>query len=143
MMGPLAGVMVSDYYLIKKKKLNIHELYKDHGIYWYSGGWNWRAYAAFFIGFAPLIPGFAKSIDNSLNVGGAWTIYTFACLYGFTFSLLSYYVITKYISPIPEACIDVAVYPPKRGDIESRESTDYYEGKDEIITKSKEVDSPV
>ena len=40
LMGPLAGVMVSDFYLIKKRKLNIHELYKDHGIYHYSHGVN-------------------------------------------------------------------------------------------------------
>jgi nucleobase:cation symporter-1, NCS1 family len=74
LMGPLAGTMVSDYYLIKKRKLNIHELYKDHGIYWYNGGWNWRAYTAFIIGVGPLIPGFAKSIQNTLNVGGAWKV---------------------------------------------------------------------
>lgn len=33
LMGPLAGVMVSDYYLIKKRQLDIHELYKGCGIY--------------------------------------------------------------------------------------------------------------
>jgi cytosine/uracil/thiamine/allantoin permease len=66
--------MVSDYYLIKKKKLNVHELYKDRGIYWYNGGWNWRAFAAFFFGFGPLIPGFAKSIDPTINVSGAWKV---------------------------------------------------------------------
>ena len=64
--------MVCDYYIIKKRKLDVNELYKDHGIYHYSYGFNWRAFAAFFIGLAPLLPGFAKSIDNSLNVGGAW-----------------------------------------------------------------------
>lgn len=73
-MGPMAGVMVSDFYLIKKRKLNIHELYKDHGIYHYGHGINWRAFAAFGCGFVPLIPGFAKSIDNSLNIGGAWKV---------------------------------------------------------------------
>ena len=66
--------MVSDYYLIKKRILNIHELYKDRGIYHYSHGVNWRAWAAFFVGFVPLIPGFAKSIDNGLAVGGAWKV---------------------------------------------------------------------
>ena len=73
-MGPMAGVMVSDFYLIKQRKLNIHELYKDHGIYYYSHGVNWRAFAAFGCGFVPLIPGFAKSIQPTLNVGGAWRV---------------------------------------------------------------------
>jgi NCS1 family nucleobase:cation symporter-1 len=94
-MGPLAGVMVCDYYIIKKRKLDVNELYKDHGIYHYSHGFNWRAFLAFFIGFGPLLPGFAKSIDKSLNVGGAWKVYTFAWLFGFFTSMLSYYVICK------------------------------------------------
>jgi NCS1 family nucleobase:cation symporter-1 len=73
-MGPLAGVMVSDYYLIKKQKLDVHELYRDRGIYWYDHGFNWRAFAAFVVGFGPLMPGFAKSINTTLDVGGAWKV---------------------------------------------------------------------
>jgi NCS1 family nucleobase:cation symporter-1 len=80
-MGPLAGVMVSDYYLIKKQKLNIHELYRDRGIYWYDHGVNWRAFLAFAIGFAPCMPGFAKSIQPTLNVGGAWQVSFVTLLY--------------------------------------------------------------
>jgi cytosine/uracil/thiamine/allantoin permease len=76
LMGPLAGTMVCDYYIIKKRKLDIDQLYTDRGIYWYEHGFNWRAFAAFVTGFAPLLPGFAKSIQPTLNVGGAWKIYT-------------------------------------------------------------------
>lgn len=78
LMGPLAGIMVTDYYIIKQRKLNLHELYRSHGIYWYTGGFHWRAFAAFFIAVAPLMPGFAKSIKVTLDVGGAWKIYSFA-----------------------------------------------------------------
>jgi NCS1 family nucleobase:cation symporter-1 len=83
LMGPLAGIMVTDYYIIKQKKLNLHEMYRDHGIYWYTGGFNLRAFAAFFTAVAPLMPGFAKSIAPTLNVGGAWKIYSFAWIFGF------------------------------------------------------------
>ena len=144
LMGPLAGVMVSDYYLIKKRKLNIHEVYRDHGIYHYSHGWNWRAYLAFVTGVAPLIPGFAKSIDNKLDVGGAWKIYTFAWIFGFTVSLLTYYVVVKYVSGIGEALVDVAVYPPQKSDGHSDEesgSGDIYEEKSAVDVKTKEIDS--
>jgi NCS1 family nucleobase:cation symporter-1 len=74
LMGPLAGTMVCDYYIIKKQKLNVQELYKDNGIYWYDYGFNWRAFAAFFCGFIPVLPGFAKSVTNSLNIGDAWKV---------------------------------------------------------------------
>ncbi|HWS85183.1 MAG TPA: cytosine permease [Ktedonobacteraceae bacterium] len=46
-MGPLAGVMCSDYYLVRKAKLNVGELYNPNGLYRYNRGWNWRAYVAF------------------------------------------------------------------------------------------------
>lgn len=122
MMGPIAAIMICDYYVLKRQKLNLNEMYKTHGIYYYSHGFNWRAFAAFFIGLIPLLPGFAKSISHTLNVGGAWKIYTFAWLYGFTTSFLAYYVICTYISGLGEAIIDVAVYPAQLGlggDVES------------------------
>jgi nucleobase:cation symporter-1, NCS1 family len=46
-MGPLAGVMCSDYYLVRKGKFNIGELYNPNGLYRYNRGWNWRAFVAF------------------------------------------------------------------------------------------------
>ncbi|KAL6706559.1 hypothetical protein ACN47E_005315 [Coniothyrium glycines] len=116
LMGPLAGTMICDYYLIKKRKLNVHELYADHGVYWYNGGWNWRAFASFITGFAPLLPGFAKSIEPTLDVGGAWKIYTFAWTFGFFISMLVHYVICTYISVPTGSLVEVAVYPPQLGE---------------------------
>jgi len=72
LMGPLAACLVADFWIIKKAKLNVHELYKGNGIYKFAYGYNWRAFAAFITGIGPLMPGFAKSIDHSVNVGGAW-----------------------------------------------------------------------
>ena len=46
-MGPLAGIICSDYYLVRKSKLNVKELYNPNGLYSYDGGWNWRAFVAF------------------------------------------------------------------------------------------------
>ncbi|KAL9612068.1 MAG: hypothetical protein Q9167_003328 [Letrouitia subvulpina] len=134
----LAGVMVSDYYLIKKRKLNVHELYRDRGIYYYSHGFNWRAYAAFLVGFGPLIPGFAKSIANSLNVGGSWKIYTFAWLFGFSISLLTYYIICTFVSPITNALVDKAVLPPQKEDRRLSED-EVYEGKGQVTAHTTEV----
>lgn len=116
--------MSCDFYLIKKQKLNIHELYKSHGKYWYSRGWNYRPWLCFFIAVGPLIPGLAKAVDNSLDVGGAWKIYAFAWIFGFVISVLTYYVLCTYIHPHKESLSDVAVYPPKRGDAVSEVAID-------------------
>ncbi|KAI9751007.1 MAG: hypothetical protein M4579_006217 [Chaenotheca gracillima] len=141
-MGPLAGVIVCDYYLIKKGRLDINELYKDRGIYWYNYGINWRAYAAFIGGFAPLLPGFAKSIVLTLDVGGSWKIYTFAWFWGFFTSILYYYVICTWISPPISAQIDVAVLPPQLGDVSPSSGDDGFLEKSEVKAHAKEV-SPV
>ncbi|EXJ85427.1 hypothetical protein A1O1_05791 [Capronia coronata CBS 617.96] len=148
-MGAVCGTMCCHYYLIVDKKLNIHELYNGHGIYRYSKiGVNWRAFVAFFVAVAPLLPGFSKSIDNNLDVGGAWKIYTFSCLYSFTVSGLVYYIICKYVSDVGPAKIDEAVYPPSKaqtGDVEAgkvdseRDSFQEKKAGAEILVGSKEL----
>lgn len=147
-MAALCGTICSHYYLIVKKKLNIHELYNGNGIYRYSKiGVNWRAYVSFFVTVGPLLPGFCKSVTPTLDVGGAWKIYTFSCVYGFTVSGLVYYLTCTYVSDIGAAKVDEAVYPPSKpreGDIEvgSAESEDSYEEKKggvEVAVGSKEL----
>tara|TARA_B100001175_G_C19505598_1_gene640684 strand:+ start:42 stop:1499 length:1458 start_codon:yes stop_codon:yes gene_type:complete len=51
--GPIFGVVVADYYFIKKQKINHKELFypKDNTDYAYSGGWNYKAIYSLLIGF--------------------------------------------------------------------------------------------
>lgn len=134
LMGPLAGVMVADYYIIKKRKLNIHAMYQDgpEGIYWYTGGFNLRAFLAFGIAVAPLLPGFAKSIEPGLDVGGAWKIYAFAWIFGFVVALTTYVVINLYIWPQTVSLVDEAVLPLQKGEVPSpaEVESETIEGKD-------------
>ena len=135
LMGPLAGVMVADYYIIKKRKLNIHAMYQDgpEGIYWYTGGFNLRAFIAFGVAVAPLMPGFAKSIDPTLEVGEAWKIYAFAWLFGFAVSFTTYIGINWYVWPQTVSLVDEAVLPPQKGEVLSGGEVEgeSIEGKDE------------
>ncbi|KAL8753653.1 MAG: hypothetical protein Q9199_004900 [Rusavskia elegans] len=131
-----AGLWLS-FPVTRNRKLDVHELYKDHGIYHYTYGINWRAFAAFGAGFVPLIPGFSKSISPGLNVGGSWKIYTFAWLFGFTISVLTYYVICQYISPLGDALIDEAVLPSQTDYVTTDD--DSYEAKDGLQAHTREV----
>lgn len=162
LMGPLAGVMVTDYYIIKHAKLDINEMYRPHGIYWYSGGWNWRAWAAFCVGVAPLMPGFAKSIAPTLNVGGAWKyvlfiflitaaanllslrIYTFAWIYGYVMTSLVYYGL-NWLHPQTVSVIDVAVLPPQKGDVlpTTTEGSVVEDLKEPMVHEKRDTPSPV
>jgi len=49
-LGSIAGVLIADYWLVRKKKLVLAELYLHTGEYQYTAGWNWKAVAATVIG---------------------------------------------------------------------------------------------
>jgi NCS1 family nucleobase:cation symporter-1 len=46
LLGPVAGILVADYWLVHRKQLSVADLYKENGIYRYSGGYNLRAIVA-------------------------------------------------------------------------------------------------
>ena len=51
--GPIFGVMVADFYYVKKQKINHKELFypKENTEYIYSSGWNYKAIYSLIIGF--------------------------------------------------------------------------------------------
>jgi NCS1 family nucleobase:cation symporter-1 len=50
LLGPIAGVMIADYYLIRRSRLKVEELYCRNGAYEYDNGINMRAVAALIAG---------------------------------------------------------------------------------------------
>ena len=49
-LGTVAGVLVAGYWVIHRTRLELSELYQDHGRYWFHGGWNWQAVTATVLG---------------------------------------------------------------------------------------------
>ena len=45
-LGSIAGVLIADYWLLRKRRLALADLYLPDGVYRYAGGWNWRAVVA-------------------------------------------------------------------------------------------------
>jgi len=45
-LGPIAAVMIVDYWLIRRRRLRLYDLYQPQGAYRYTSGWNLRAVAA-------------------------------------------------------------------------------------------------
>lgn len=52
MLGPIIGIMLADYFIVRKCKLNIHDLYTSNGQYEYAGGYNISAMIALVVSFA-------------------------------------------------------------------------------------------
>lgn len=70
-LGSIAGVLIADYWLVRRRSLNLGDLYRNKGIY---GGWNWRAVAAtllgcFFAWIGLIIPALRPLYDYGWFVG--------------------------------------------------------------------------
>ena len=61
LLGPVAGILIVDYYLLRRTELDVDALYSETGAYQYRGGWNWAAVAAFAVGVLPNVPGFLNA----------------------------------------------------------------------------------
>jgi len=98
LLGPIAGILIIDYYFVRKTELNVAQLYKDNGLYSYGGGWNMAALAAFVVGVLPNIPGFLNAAFPASfpDVADIFkTIYTYAWFVGIAISALVYAVMMK------------------------------------------------
>lgn len=81
LLGPIAGIMVADYWLLRKTELEVPDLYRVDGRY---GRWNWVALGALALGIAPNVPGFLKSSRIIVGEKGFFdAIYVYAWFTGF------------------------------------------------------------
>jgi len=59
LLGPIAGVMIADYFLVRKQVLNVEDLYRRGGEYEYANGLNWRAVLSLGAGVSVALLGLA------------------------------------------------------------------------------------
>src|SRR6516225_4384402 len=71
-MGPVFGIMMVDYYLIAKGRVNVPALYQEHGEYRYQNGWNVSALVAAAVGalFSSILPNFTSVLPSWWGVYG-------------------------------------------------------------------------
>ncbi|MFF7215371.1 NCS1 family nucleobase:cation symporter-1 [Streptomyces sp. NPDC008238] len=63
LLGTVAGILIADYWILRRTRLELADLYRSEGRYWYDGGWNWRALAAFVVGGVLAIGGSHSGLD--------------------------------------------------------------------------------
>lgn len=56
-LAPISSILACDYWLVKKKMLDVPSLYRRHARYQYRHGTNWRAVVAFLVSVTPNLPG--------------------------------------------------------------------------------------
>ncbi|REJ77841.1 MAG: nitrate reductase [Acidobacteria bacterium] len=61
LMGAIGGILICDYWLIRKQKLDLAGLFDPKGEYSYKGGVNFAAVAALVLAIAPVVYGFIRA----------------------------------------------------------------------------------
>src|SRR3989449_4048661 len=92
LLGPVAGIMIADYFVLRRGVLVVNDLYKRHGAYEYTHGINGVAVVAFALGVAPSLPGFVAALKGVPATGLFGTMYNWAWFVGFLISALIYIV---------------------------------------------------
>jgi NCS1 family nucleobase:cation symporter-1 len=99
LLGPIGGILISDYYFIRKQVLFVDELYSYSGRYNYSNGFNSAAVIALVAGIVPNIPGFLLQVKLiSPDTFPAWIsqLYNYAWFVGFFVSATTYTLLMRY-----------------------------------------------
>ncbi|MCH8317346.1 MAG: cytosine permease [Bacteroidetes bacterium] len=95
LLGALAGIMICDYYILRKRVIDLAELFKQEGKY---KGWNKTAWISFVISIIPTIPGFLIKVElvskESIPFFLA-ELYSYAWFVTFGISFVLYYFLSR------------------------------------------------
>jgi NCS1 family nucleobase:cation symporter-1 len=97
--GAIAGVLIADYWLIRRKNLKLADLYRTDGVYKYARGWNWIAVVSLLIGVVIAIGGAYSQVDlKPFPADGLISFlkpfYDYSWVVGLIASFLIYWVLT-------------------------------------------------
>ncbi len=87
LLGPIAGVMIADYFIVRHRELNVADLYRRNGAYEYDRGFNIRAIAALILGIVVALLG--------LVLPPVRWLYDYAWFVGFLVAGSSYVVLMQ------------------------------------------------
>ena len=124
-LGPFAGIMIADYYIVHKCRVDVPAMYDPKGRYRYTYGvvslfprthhasstfiqshfplsaQNWRAALALVVAVPPLLPGLINSINSKVSIGSASHLFDIAWFFGF-FVASGTYTATSLLFPAKE-----------------------------------------
>jgi NCS1 family nucleobase:cation symporter-1 len=101
LLGPIGGVMLADYFILRRTHLDRLSLYRRDGAYQYTRGFNPAALLAFGLGVLPNVPGFlhqAGLFGDGVVPAVFDTLYTYAWFVG-TLSAAGLYLLFMRLMP--------------------------------------------
>jgi NCS1 family nucleobase:cation symporter-1 len=100
-LSSIAGVIICDYYIVRKGYLEVKELYsaRANSPYYFTFGFHWRGYTAYICGILINIVGFVGAIGKPVPMGATY-IYRLNFFCGFIVASGSYWALCKFF-PVP------------------------------------------
>jgi len=98
LLGPIGGIMIADYFFVRRRQLNVGALYDGAGEYRYTNGISLVAVVAFVLAVLPNLPGFfvtIKAIAPTSVPGPLVELYNYAWFVGFALAFVIYLVLRK------------------------------------------------
>jgi NCS1 family nucleobase:cation symporter-1 len=94
LMGAVGGILIADYWIVRKRELSLPDLFKVNGRYSYRGGTNPKAVTALVFAVLPVVPGFFRAATTPggvvANPNLLDHLYTYAWFVTFALSALIY-----------------------------------------------------
>ena len=110
MLGPIGGILIADYFICRRCRLNLPALYQADGEYRFTNGFSIVALIALVVGVLPSLPGFLVQVDvlNAARVGPFLVgLYNYAWFVGFALAFVAYLLGRKLTSlPRTAAALD-------------------------------------
>ena len=98
LLGPIAGIMIADYFVLRKRVLNVPDLYRVEGQYRETKGFNLAGVGALVLAILPSLPGFlveVKLIASTAVPVFVVTAYHSAWFIGFAVAFVAYLILSK------------------------------------------------
>jgi NCS1 family nucleobase:cation symporter-1 len=109
LMGGIGGIMICDYWVLRRRRLDLAALFRERGRYSYTGGVNWRAVVALCVAVAPVVPGFLRAATTPNFTGQlpdptlSDTLYNYAWFVTFGIGFAVYYILMNRHESLKEA----------------------------------------
>ncbi|MDA1080352.1 MAG: NCS1 family nucleobase:cation symporter-1 [Gemmatimonadetes bacterium] len=99
LMGALGGILIVDYWVIRRQQIDTDELFRVQGAYTYRKGFNPCAIIALVVGILPVVPGFLRAAMTAGGVVAQPTIadhiYSYAWFVTFALSSAIYFALMR------------------------------------------------
>jgi NCS1 family nucleobase:cation symporter-1 len=101
LLGAVGGVLLADYFVLRRTQLDLAGLYRREGPYWYHAGFNPLALVATVLGILPCVPGFLAHVSDRLaeSIPTFWAdLYHYAWFISFGVAFVIYVGLMKLLS---------------------------------------------